>query len=91
MKVRWSKLAIQDLASIYRYIRTDNIAAARRVRTTISVTLTSLASAPHRGRQGEVEGTREIIFHPWQYIAVYRVLEDEVQILRVRHAAQVWP
>ncbi len=45
-----------------------------------------------RGRKGEVEGTRELVFHPWPYIAVYEIHnEDEVRILRIRHAAQDWP
>ena len=37
-----------------------------------------------------VEDTREILFPPWPYIAVYEI-DDEVRVLRIRHAAQNWP
>ena len=43
------------------------------------------------GRSGQVEGTREMVFTSLPYIAVYRVKENAVEILRVYHAAQDWP
>jgi toxin ParE1/3/4 len=50
-----------------------------------------LATMPHIGRRDEVPGTHELIFHPWPYIAVYRVTKDSIRILRIRHASQQWP
>lgn len=91
MKVRWARTATQDLASIIRHIRHDNPRAAKRVKATISEELATLTTMPLRGRHGMVEGTREIVFAPLPYIAVYLVFRDEVQILRIRHAAQEWP
>jgi toxin ParE1/3/4 len=43
------------------------------------------------GRTGEVPGTRELVFHPWPYIAVYKIDTEVVRIIRIRHAAQDWP
>ena len=40
---------------------------------------------------GVVENTRELIFAPWAYIAVYEIIEDQVHVLRIRHASQLWP
>jgi toxin ParE1/3/4 len=91
MKVRWTGPAIEDLASIFRYIRKDDPAAARHVRMTVATAVAKLSSMEDRGRKGEVPGTRELVFHPWPYIAVYEIMHDEVLILRIRHASLLWP
>ena len=91
MKVRWTAPETRDLAAIFRYIRKDKPDTARNVKASISKQVSTLVSMPLRGRGGSVEGTREMIFHPWPYIAVYRVVADEVQIIRIRHAVQEWP
>jgi plasmid stabilization system protein ParE len=48
-------------------------------------------SAAYRGRVGLADNTRELVFPPWPYIAVYEIMEGQVQILRIRHASQDWP
>jgi len=91
MTIRWTRPAQQDMAAIVRYIRKDKPNAAVRVKNKIVDTIESLTAFPEQGRRGMVEGTREIIFHPWPYIAVYAVVEDEVRILRIRHGAREYP
>lgn len=46
---------------------------------------------PNVGRIGLAEDTRELVFSPWPYIAVYEVIGDQVLVLRIRHGAQDWP
>jgi toxin ParE1/3/4 len=48
----------------------------------------SLKESPHGGRLGREDGTRELLFPPMPYIAVYRVQEQSIEILRIYHAAQ---
>lgn len=48
----------------------------------------ALKDAPYLGRPGRVEGTREILFQPLPYIAVYRVHEQSIEIWRIFHTAQ---
>ncbi|SPE38627.1 putative toxin Y4kP [Candidatus Sulfopaludibacter sp. SbA6] len=91
MRIRWTTLAADDLAGIVEYIRKDKPEAARRVAQTIFDGIAGLRTFPNRGRIGRAENTRELVFAPWPYIAVYEVLEDQVQVLRIRHAAQDWP
>ena len=90
-KVRWTGTAANDLARIVNYIRKDNPDAARRVAKTIFDGVSELRTFPSRGRIGIVDHTRELVFAPWPYIAVYEVLQDEVQVLRIRHASRDWP
>ena len=91
MRVRWTTKAADDLAGIVEYIRKDNPAAARRVAQTIFQAIAGLRKFPNRGRIGLAENTRELVFSPWPYIAVYEIIGDQVQVLRIRHAAQDWP
>lgn len=90
-KVRWTANAANDLASIVNYIHKDNPDAARRVAKTIFDAVSELRKFPSRGRIGVVDKTRELVFAPWPYIAVYEVMEDEVQVLRIRHTSRDWP
>ena len=50
-----------------------------------------LKTFPNRGRKGLAPGTRELVFAPLPYIAVFEIEDDRVWILRIRHAARDWP
>lgn len=51
----------------------------------------SLKDWPYRGRLGREDGTRELLFPPLPYIAVYRVKDEGIEVLRIYHAAQDRP
>jgi toxin ParE1/3/4 len=91
MQVRWTRPAAQDLESIARRIRQDNPAAALRIAKAIYDRCMGLERFPHRGRNGRIAGTREMVFAPLPYIAVYRVTDDAVEILRIYHSSRNWP
>jgi toxin ParE1/3/4 len=84
-------MAADDLAAIVERIRKDNPAAALRVARRIYQGVATLRRSPHRGRIGLAQNTRELVFAPWPYIAVYEIEDDQVHVLRIRHAAQNWP
>lgn len=88
MRLRWTAPAAEDLYRIIRYIRRDNVTAARQVAKTIYDGCGSLIQAPYRGRKGKETGTRELIFPSLPYIAVYRVIEEVIEILHIWHGAQ---
>jgi toxin ParE1/3/4 len=46
---------------------------------------------PGRGRPGREEGTRELLFPPLPYVAVYRVKAQTVEGIRIYHAAHDRP
>ena len=74
MRVRWTTTAAGDLADIVEYIRKDDPGAARRVAQTIYGSVAGLHTFPHPGRIGLAENTRELVFTPWPYIAVYEII-----------------
>ncbi len=51
-------------------------------------TIRDLKRWPGRGRPGREESTREILFPPTPYVAVYRVMEKTIEVMRVYHTAQ---
>ena len=91
MKVVWTPRAVDDLDDLTDYLAVRSPDTAVRVAGKIYTQINQLASTPHIGRIGDVPDTREWVFHPWPYIAVYRVVGEELRILRVRHASQDWP
>jgi toxin ParE1/3/4 len=91
MRVRWTADAADDLEQISDYIAEDRPGTARRIAIEIIRSVDALGAFPNQGRQGRVEGTRELVLAPLPFIAVYEVHDDEVQILRLLHGAQEWP
>lgn len=88
MTVIWTEGAAHDLAGIVDYIRQDNPEAGRRVAKTIFEEVLSLVSMPYRGRKRLTDNSRELVFAPWPYVAVYEVIEDKVFIKAIRHTSR---
>lgn len=91
MRVTWTVDAANDLFRIVEHIREDNHSAALRIARVIFQGVATLRSMPQRGRVGRAPDTRELVFAPLPYIAVYEVFENRVQVLRIRHSSQDWP
>jgi len=91
MKVIWTPQAASDLKEAVDYIAEDKPDAAAHVADRIYQRVMALESTPHVGRLGIVPGTRELVFPPWQWIVVYKVDENAVKIMRVRHTSRRLP
>jgi len=92
MRIRWTEPAARDLTDICDYIReNDAPAAARRVALTIYESVDLLVRFPHRGRPGRGLNTRELVFPDLPFLAIYRIREDVIEIVRILHGAQNWP
>jgi toxin ParE1/3/4 len=50
-----------------------------------------LAEFPSLGHSGRVHGTRELVVAGTPYVLCYRVIGEQVHILRAWHAARQWP
>jgi addiction module RelE/StbE family toxin len=91
VEVVWLRRAEQHLAEIITYIANDNPSAALSVRQRIEEAARSLGVHPEMGRQGRIDGTRELVIHGLPYIIPYRVRQERVEILALIHAARRWP
>ncbi len=90
MKVRWRPVAEADRNAIIDYISQNNPTAAIELGDAIERRVAELPEYPKLYRAGRVRGTREMVVHP-NYVVVYRLARDEIEILRVLHSARQWP
>jgi toxin ParE1/3/4 len=91
VRVRWLRAALASLDAEAEYIARDNPAAAVRVVQAITEAVDYLKQYPAMGRPGRITGTRELVVSDTPYVIPYRVRENEVEIIRVFHAARRWP
>lgn len=90
LRLVWSVKALDDLQQIVGYIADRNPSAAERLQDTIEHTAERLPSHPYLFRPGRVPGTREAVVHP-NYILVYRVGGESIDVLAIVHARQRYP
>ncbi len=91
MKINWLDFAVQDLNAVETYIAKDKPSAAIKVVLRIIEAVEILSDSPGIGRQGRIEGTKELVVSDTPYIVPYRVRKDTIEILRVLHGAMKWP
>ena len=90
MRIRWMPAAAEDLEHISTYLK-DRLPQHRQPTMRRHEGIRSLKNSPDRGRSGREKGTRELLFPPLPYIAVYRIKEQTIEVLRIYHGAQDWP
>ena len=90
-KVVWSDEAKQELKAAWKYIREDSPQNADKVRDDIVNATRTLPSYPERFAPDKFktgnDGTYRA-FEKHRYRVAYRILETEIQILRVRHTSR---
>jgi addiction module RelE/StbE family toxin len=84
-------MALEDLRKIDQFISKENQSAAERMLYIIWESTQYLREHPYIGRPGRVSGTRELVISGTPFIIPYRVVSEEIQILRVLHGARQWP
>ena len=88
--LEWRPAAIADLLAIVDYIADDNPDAAQALKDEIEDRVARLPLNPRAYRAGRVAGTREMVVRP-NYLVIYAEDARAVTVLRVLHAAQLWP
>jgi toxin ParE1/3/4 len=88
MRISWTPAAAADLEHISNYLQERNPTSASRPCASCTRLFVPSKSYPQHGRPGREDGTRELLFPPTPYIAVYRLQEQSIEVLRIYHAAQ---
>ena len=91
MKVIWTRLAIADLDCAYDYIAEENPSAAAGLIERIENSAAMLARHPQLGRNGRVEGTRELVVAGAPFVIAYREKAGRLEVLAVIHGGRRWP
>lgn len=88
--LEWAAPAVADLTAILDYIAEDSPAAADALLDDIQTAASRLREHPARRRPGRMAETRELIVRR-TYVLVYTQTASTVRIIRLLHAAQMWP
>jgi toxin ParE1/3/4 len=91
MRVRWLRKAIANLDTEAEYIAAENRIAAVEMFVYVKAKIDALGDFPATGRPGRVPNTRELVIDRYPYIVPYRVIGDELQVLRVFHTRRKLP
>lgn len=86
----WKQIALVDRRRIIAHIANDKPLAAVEFGDLLMEKANQLDQHPNIGRVGRIQGTRELVVHP-NYLLIYRVVGQIVEVLRVKHAAQQLP
>lgn len=89
-RLTWRPMALADRDDIMVYIAQDNPVAAIDLDLEFEAKAENARLRPKLYKAGRVKGTREIVVRP-NYVMIYRITGDVVEVLRVLHAAQQWP
>ena len=90
MNLIWLSSARRDVETIITYIAERNVDAAQRLKLQIEDCAERLPDHPFMYRTGRVSGTREAMVHP-NYILIYRVAAEAVEVVSLVHARQEYP
>ncbi len=86
----WRDDALDDLDRIFTYIADHDLQAAEKLHVAIQSCAERLPTHPFMYRLGRVPGTREAIVHP-NYVLVYSVGADAIEVLSLLHTRQRYP
>ena len=92
MKIIWSPLAVDRASEIAEYIAQDNPTAAENWVNAVFTHVEQLKKFPDRGRiMPEINNDffRELMYG--NYRIIYRIEENRVSILTIRHGKQILP
>ena len=88
MRIRYTRRAFADREAIYEYYDRRNPATAREVKAFIKKRINDLHYLPERYPLNEEIDARAFFLGQYPYIVYYRIADDEISILHIRHASR---
>jgi len=91
LPVVWLESAAANLTAIIDYIGERDIRAAERMWHRLRSSVLPLSEHPYLYPiSARIPGLREVVAHP-NYIVLYRVASDRVEVVNIVHARQQYP
>jgi plasmid stabilization system protein ParE len=90
MKLLWSPLSRTQLIEAFAYLAERNIDAAAELleRVRVEERAESLMEFPELGPPGREPGTRELTITRTEYVLVYRIKVEAIEVIAVWHGKQ---
>jgi plasmid stabilization system protein ParE len=87
--IKWNKQALLQFETAIDYIHQDSPQAAEKVRTAILLKIGSLPVRPEKYNPDKFKLNNDGSFRAFEiyhYRISYRVVKDEIRIIRIRHS-----
>jgi toxin ParE1/3/4 len=91
MPIVWLAAAVQDVLAIRIFVAEQDPQAAQKIAFRIDQAVEQLGTMPNMGRPGRIFGTRERVISGTAFLAIYRIRDGRVEILRILHGRQPLP
>jgi plasmid stabilization system protein ParE len=92
MKVRYTPQAFSDRERILEYLKERSESGSRNVAASIREAVAQLGHQPHSGYRTDNPDVRVLFVVRYPYKIFYRVRDDVVEILHIRHTSRrAWP
>jgi len=88
MRVRYTPEAFSDRERILEYLRERSASGSRNVAVSIREAVAQLGDQPHIGYRTDNPGVRVMFVVRYPYKIFYRVRDDVVEILHIRHTSR---
>ena len=91
MKVRFDPVALRHLDDIFSYLAKRDESAANRLAARVRRVVSRLEHYPFSARGRRSDDCRILVIPGTRYVAIYRVKDDEIQVLEILHTARNFP
>lgn len=88
MKLRYTRTAARQIEDALDYVMQHSPQGARSVHERLMAATEILRVYPKAGQLTDRPGVRRLVLSPYPYVLFYRLVQDDLVILRFRHAAQ---
>jgi toxin ParE1/3/4 len=88
MRIRYTPRAFADREAIFDYIEKRSLKGAYAVKQAIEHSIRRLEEFPYSAAATDEPDVRELIVPRVPYKVYYRIRDDEVWILHIRHSAR---
>jgi toxin ParE1/3/4 len=88
MKLRWLPKAAEDLREIHDFLYLNSPGLAHRIVNEIYAAILVLRQMPFMGLPSQSRDTRDLILSRIRYKVTYRIREETVEILYIRHSSR---
>jgi len=91
VRLRFSPQAYADIADIHEYIAQHSPRAATAIVAQVRITSLLLARYPALGRETDIPGVRVFPTARYPYFVYYKLQQEELVIIHVRHGRRDAP
>jgi len=88
VKLRYTQTALRQIDGVLDHVHMHSPQGAARLRSRILASLSLVCDHPNAGQITSRRDLRRVVLTPYPYVLFYRISNDEIIVMRFRHAAR---